>query len=94
MMHATATVDYIIVLKGEIWAILDKVVDDYIPVADAIEDDVEEVEKDVFDDDIPAPTSRIYNLKREVIELITAWAAGEIPWPTKDGSTYTPSSTS
>ena len=24
MMHATATVDYIIVLKGEIWAIMDK----------------------------------------------------------------------
>ena len=24
MMHATATVDYIIVLKGEIWAVLDK----------------------------------------------------------------------
>ena len=46
-----------------------KVVDDYIPVADAIEDDVEEVEKDVFDDDIPAPTARIYNLKREVIEF-------------------------
>ncbi len=52
-----------------VWAILDKVVDDYIPVADAIEDDVEEVEKDVFDDDIPAPTARIYNLKREVIEF-------------------------
>ena len=48
---------------------LDKVVDDYIPVADAIEDDIEEVEKDVFDDDIPAPTARIYNLKREVIEF-------------------------
>jgi magnesium transporter len=45
------------------------VVDDYIPVADAIEDDVEEVEKDVFDDDVPAPTARIYNLKREVIEF-------------------------
>lgn len=52
-----------------IWAVLDKVVDDYIPVADAIEDDIEEVEKDVFDDDIPAPTARIYNLKREVIEF-------------------------
>src|SRR3954451_15181462 len=52
-----------------VWAILDKVVDDYIPVVDAIEDDVEEVEKDVFDDDIPAPTARIYNLKREVIEF-------------------------
>jgi magnesium transporter len=52
-----------------VWAVLDKVVDDYIPVADSIEDDVEEVEKDVFDDDIPAPTARIYNLKREVIEF-------------------------
>ena len=55
--------------SSAVWAILDKVVDDYIPVADAIEDDVEEVEKDVFDDDIPAPTARIYNLKREVIEF-------------------------
>jgi magnesium transporter len=52
-----------------IWAVLDKVVDDYIPVVDSIEDDIEEVEKDVFDDDIPAPTARIYNLKREVIEF-------------------------
>ena len=31
--------------------------------------DIEEAEKDVFDDDIPAPTARIYNLKREVIEF-------------------------
>jgi len=57
-----------------IWAVLDKVVDDYIPVVDAIEDDIEEVEKDVFDDDIPAPTARIYNLKREVIEFHRAVA--------------------
>jgi len=52
-----------------VWAVLDKVVDDYLPVVDAIEDDIEEVEKDVFDDDIPAPTARIYHLKREVIEF-------------------------
>ena len=52
-----------------IWAVLDKVVDDYLPVADAMEDDVEEVEKDVFNDDVPAPTARIYNLKREVVEF-------------------------
>jgi magnesium transporter len=52
-----------------IWAVLDKVVDDYLPVVDAMEDDVEEVETDVFDDDVPAPTARIYNLKREVIEF-------------------------
>src|SRR5436190_19653552 len=55
--------------SSAIWAILDKVVDDYIPVVDAMEDDIEEVEKDVFDDDIPAPTRRIYHLKREVIEF-------------------------
>ncbi|HEY1237932.1 MAG TPA: magnesium/cobalt transporter CorA [Solirubrobacterales bacterium] len=55
--------------SSAVWAILDKVVDDYIPVVDAIEDDIEEVEKDVFDDDIPAPTARIYHLKREVIEF-------------------------
>jgi magnesium transporter len=52
-----------------VWAVLDKVVDDYIPVANAIEDDIEEVETDVFDDDVPAPTARIYNLKREVVEF-------------------------
>src|SRR3954452_2128378 len=55
--------------SSAIWAVLDKVVDDYLPVVDAIEDDIEEVEKDVFDDDIPAPTARIYHLKREVIEF-------------------------
>ena len=55
--------------SSAVWAILDKVVDDYIPVVESIEDDIEEVEKDVFDDDIPAPTARIYHLKREVIEF-------------------------
>jgi magnesium transporter len=51
------------------WAILDKVVDDYAPVAEGIEDDIEEVENEVFDDDQPAPTKRIYGLKREVVEF-------------------------
>jgi magnesium transporter len=52
-----------------VWAITDKVVDDYAPVVDGIEDDIEEVETDVFDDDRAAPTQRIYHLKREVIEF-------------------------
>jgi magnesium transporter len=52
-----------------VWAILDKVVDDYLPVVEGIEDDIEEVEGEVFDDDRPAPTARIYGLKREVIEF-------------------------
>jgi magnesium transporter len=52
-----------------LWAILDKVVDDYLPVVDGIEDDIEEVESDVFNDEVAAPTQRIYSLKREVIEF-------------------------
>jgi len=52
-----------------VWAIIDKVVDDYAPVADGIDSDIEEVETEVFDDDVPAPTARIYHLKREVIEF-------------------------
>jgi magnesium transporter len=52
-----------------LWAIVDKVVDDYLPVVDGIEADIEEVENDVFDDDVPAPTQRIYHLKRETIEF-------------------------
>jgi magnesium transporter len=52
-----------------VWAVMDKVVDDYGPVVDGIEDDIEEVEVEVFDDDEPAPTERIYKLKREVIEF-------------------------
>lgn len=55
--------------SAAVWAILDKVVDDYAPVVDGIDDDIEEVENDVFDDDNPAPTQRIYRLKREVIEF-------------------------
>lgn len=55
-----------------IWVIVDKVVDDYFPVVDGIEDDIEEVETDVFNAAMPAPTSRIYFLKREVIEFYRA----------------------
>jgi magnesium transporter len=74
-----------------VWAITDKVVDDYLPVVNGIEDDIEEVENDVFDDDIPAPTQRIYHLKREVIEFhravspllqpLAALEAGAFPIP-------------
>ncbi|HKG36756.1 MAG TPA: magnesium/cobalt transporter CorA [Solirubrobacterales bacterium] len=52
-----------------VWAILDQVVDDYMPVVQGIDDDVEEVEAQVFDPESPAPTARIYFLKREVIEF-------------------------
>ena len=51
-----------------VWAILDQVVDDYAPVVDGIEDDIEEVESEVFEEAVE-PTQRIYKLKREVIEF-------------------------
>jgi magnesium transporter len=51
-----------------VWAILDKVVDDYRPVADGIENDIEEVEQEIFTRG-EDPTQRIYFLKREVIEF-------------------------
>jgi magnesium transporter len=50
------------------WAIIDKVVDDYQPVIEGIDNDIQEVEQDIFtagDDS----TERIYFLKREVIEF-------------------------
>jgi magnesium transporter len=51
-----------------VWAILDKVVDDYSPVVDGLETDIEEVEQEIFTDQAD-PTERIYRLKREVIEF-------------------------
>jgi magnesium transporter len=51
-----------------VWAILDKVVDDYRPVVDGLENDLEEVEEEIFSRR-GDPTQRIYFLKREVVEF-------------------------
>ncbi len=50
------------------WAVLDKVVDDYRPVVDGIDTDIQEVEQDIFARGSDS-TERIYFLKREVIEF-------------------------
>jgi magnesium transporter len=55
-------------------AIIDKVVDDYEPVLAGIEDDIEELEQDVFSPNRSNPTERIYKLKREVLEMHRATA--------------------
>lgn len=60
-------------------AIADHVVDGYIAVADAVQDDIDEVETEVFSPDrkgTPRGTdaSRIYQLKREVLEFKRAVA--------------------
>ena len=49
-------------------AIMDRVVDDYAPVVDGLENDIEEIEAEVFGGN-PSVSRRIYELSREVIEF-------------------------
>ena len=51
------------------WAVLDKVVDDYLPVVAGIDNDIQEVEEEVFAGRAGDSTQRIYFLKREVIDF-------------------------
>jgi magnesium transporter len=52
-----------------LYAIVDRVVDDYLPVVEGIEDDIAEVEADVFSPARTNPAERIFNLKREVLSF-------------------------
>jgi magnesium transporter len=51
-----------------LWAILDKIIDDYAPVVEGLERDVEDVEATVFGGSAAA-TERIYKLRREVSDF-------------------------
>lgn len=51
-----------------LYAVLDQVVDDYVPVLAGLQTDVDQIEVQVFDGD-PAVSRRIYQLTREVIEF-------------------------
>ena len=55
-------------------AIVDHVVDNYVPALEGLRVDIEEVENDVFSSDGQSSTKRIYALKREVLELTRAAA--------------------
>ena len=53
-------------------AVVDRVVDDYAPVIVGLDNDMAEVEEEVFDSNRPRgfdPTQRIFKLKREVLDL-------------------------
>jgi magnesium transporter len=52
-----------------LYAIIDRVVDDYGPVIAALEQDIRQVEADVFSQERATPPERIYKLKREVLKL-------------------------
>ena len=54
-----------------LWAVLDQVVDDYVPVVEGLESDIEEVEATVFSGTV-APTERVYFLRREVTDFYRA----------------------
>lgn len=51
-----------------LYAILDRVVDDYLPVVAGLQNDLDEIETQVFGGD-PGVSRRIYQLSREVIEF-------------------------
>jgi magnesium transporter len=54
--------------------VVDRTVDEYEPVARAVDADIEEVEDEVFSTGRTFPTERIYGLQREVLELHRAIA--------------------
>jgi magnesium transporter len=55
-------------------AIMDRIVDDYLAVVPALENDVDEVEEQVFSPGRLNPAERIFKLKREVLEFHRATA--------------------
>jgi magnesium transporter len=52
-----------------LYAVVDRVVDDYMPVIDGLDQAIRHLEGDVFSASRSNPAERIYNLKREVLEL-------------------------
>ncbi|QCQ90948.1 magnesium/cobalt transporter CorA [Rhodococcus sp. SGAir0479] len=54
--------------EAVLYAILDQVVDEYLPVAAGLENDIDEIENQMFTGD-PAVARRIYDLSGEVIDF-------------------------
>ena len=54
--------------EAVLYAVLDEVVDGYAPVVAGLENDIDEIEEQVFRGD-PAASRRIYELSREVMEF-------------------------
>jgi magnesium transporter len=55
-------------------AILDRVVDDYVPAIEGLETDIDEVEEQLFSGERTNPAERIYRLQREVLGFRKATA--------------------
>ena len=57
--------------EAALWAIMDKIVDDYAPVVQCLDTDISELEATVFTGSV-APSERIYKLRREANEFYRA----------------------
>jgi magnesium transporter len=57
---------------GVLYAIVDKVVDDYEPVVEGVANDIQEIEQQVFSSTRENPAERIYKMEREVLEFSRA----------------------
>jgi len=55
-----------------LYAIVDKVVDDYEPVVEGLATDIQQIEEQVFSGDRTNPAERIYKMEREVLEFSSA----------------------
>ena len=69
------------------WAIVDKVVDDYEPVVEGIDNDIGEVEEAIFTQQGDS-TERIYFLKREVITFQRAVQPLQLPLEAVERGNY------
>ncbi|MCW2621782.1 MAG: putative ion transport protein [Frankiales bacterium] len=81
-----------------LYGVIDRVVDGYLPAADAVEQDVDEIQEQVFSTHRTQPTERIYKLKRELVEFRRALeplrgatqtlAKGDLPLVDRDAATW------
>jgi magnesium transporter len=60
--------------SAALYAVVDRVVDDYEPVIEELDSSIRETETDVFSPSSSNPSGRIYQLKRAVLEMHTALA--------------------
>ena len=70
------------------YGIADRIVDDYAPVIQGLDNDIREVELEVFEEHAENPVERIYKLKREVLELHRATAPMVAPLSQVVGGRY------
>jgi magnesium transporter len=52
-----------------LYAIVDHIVDEYEPIVQAVEADIQQVEHDMFSPERTNPAERIYTMEREVLDL-------------------------